>query len=313
MRQQNVLKRSAVECRPLRTQRMISSPSAQISTTNVHYRHAILLWRIMTNMVQITRMRVYYQVCWFAVVCFLGTLQLEEKWETAMGCLQCQGIESFFNKKLARKEMRIYRRKGPNRATSILIEALTARGIEKMTLLDIGGGVGAVHHALLRAGIAKATDIDASTSYIEAARRESEHQGHAGQVRYRHGDFVNVAPEIETADVTTLDRVICCYGDMHSLVAQSADLTRKYYGAVYPRDTGPVKFGMAIGNLFMRLARRPFRVFAHPTRAVDSLLRRHGMQRCFRQKSGPVWQVVVYERRATARYQDDLRTRAANG
>ncbi|MGZ8690915.1 MAG: class I SAM-dependent methyltransferase, partial [Aeromicrobium sp.] len=45
------------------------------------------------------------------------------------------------------------------------------------TVLDIGGGVGAVHHELLHSGAATAVDVDASRAYIAVAREEAERQG----------------------------------------------------------------------------------------------------------------------------------------
>ena len=217
-----------------------------------------------------------------------------------MSCLQCQGIEGLFNERMAKRELKRYRKKGPSKTTQILIEALKDLGIKSMSLLDIGGGVGAVHHELLQAGIARATDIDASSSFLHAAQRESEQQGHAGRVRYLHGDFVSLATEIDDADVVTLDRVICCYHDMQSLVGLSSHRVKKYYAAIYPQDTQFVKNGVAVGNFILRLIRNPFRVFVHPTEAVDAQLRRNGLKRCFYQKAGLIWQVVVYERSVAA-------------
>jgi len=50
-----------------------------------------------------------------------------------------------------------------------------------------------------------------------------------------------------------------------------------------------------IANLFFRLRRNPFRIFIHPTDAVEAVLRRKGLERRFHRETF-VWQVVVYER-----------------
>lgn len=89
------------------------------------------------------------------------------------GC-QCKGVEMMFNQKSAVRELKQYRRKGPNRTTQMLIDALKTEGIEGMTLLDIGGGVGAIQHELLSAGVRSAANVDASatlSSWLQRSRR----------------------------------------------------------------------------------------------------------------------------------------------
>ena len=72
-----------------------------------------------------------------------------------MSCCQCQGIETQFDRKSVAKDLEHYRKKGPNKTTNMLIEALKAEGIEEMVLLDIGGGVGAIQHELLKPALVK--------------------------------------------------------------------------------------------------------------------------------------------------------------
>lgn len=83
-----------------------------------------------------------------------------------MTCRQCQGIESFFDQKEANKELKGYRKKGPAKTTQMLIDALRAAGVQGSTLLDIGGGVGAIQYELLKAGASGAVSVEASTAYI---------------------------------------------------------------------------------------------------------------------------------------------------
>jgi 2-polyprenyl-3-methyl-5-hydroxy-6-metoxy-1,4-benzoquinol methylase len=69
---------------------------------------------------------------------------------------------SFYDAKLAASQLRKYRDKGPIASTQMLIDALKAEGVEGATLLDIGGGIGAIQHELLAVGVAHATSVDAS-------------------------------------------------------------------------------------------------------------------------------------------------------
>jgi magnesium-protoporphyrin O-methyltransferase len=95
-----------------------------------------------------------------------------------------------FDERHAAEQLRAYRKNGPGGTTRTLIEALSAGGVDGQTVLDIGGGVGAVHHELVRSGAGAAVDVDASRAYITVARKEAERQGHADRVRYLTGDFV---------------------------------------------------------------------------------------------------------------------------
>lgn len=210
------------------------------------------------------------------------------------GC-QCKGVEMMFNQKSAVRELKQYRRKGPKRTTQMLIDALKTEGIEGMTLLDIGGGVGAIQHELLSAGVRSAANVDASAAYVAVAKEEAERRGHTGLVSYYHGDFIQLAPEIAPADIVTLDRVICCYDDMQALVGLSSARARNMYGLVYPRDTWWMKIWVVIENFLYWLIRNPFRSFVHPTERVEAVVRSSGLRRRLYLKTF-LWQVVVYAR-----------------
>lgn len=211
------------------------------------------------------------------------------------GCCPCAGIEREFDERTAARDLKRFRRKGPLDSTQMLLDALRREGAEGMTLLDIGGGVGAIHHELLDSGASSATHVDASTAYLAAAREEARRREHEDRVRFLHGDFVDLAPEIPPADIVTLDRVLCCYPDMQRLVGLSAARARRLYGLVYPRDGWWLRPVFPLSNLYFRLLRCPFRLYDHAPEEVDALVRKHGLERRFRNTT-PLWQVVVYAR-----------------
>jgi magnesium-protoporphyrin O-methyltransferase len=208
---------------------------------------------------------------------------------------QCQGIEIEFNQREAAQKLADYRKRGPAGTTRLLIEALQTLGVKDRRLLDVGGGIGVIQLELLKAGARSAVSVDASTAYIRAAREEARRQGLDDRIKYHHGDFVALASGIPTADIVTLDRVICCYHDMPGLVGQSAKHARQVLALVYPLDAWWVRVGLAPENLFQRLKGSPFRAFVHPTTAVEALLRERGLQRHAYRRSG-VWQIAVYMR-----------------
>lgn len=212
-----------------------------------------------------------------------------------MNCCQCQGIEELFNQQYVTKELTRYRAKGPDKTTRMLTEAIKEAGVAGFTLLDVGGGVGAIQHELLQAGVDHVTSVEASTAYIDAARSEAKRRGQADRVSYHYGNFVDLEADIPPADIVTLDRVICCYPDMEKLVGLSAPLARKLYGLVYPRDSWWMKIGLALQNFYFWLRRSPFRTFVHSTESVESILSSDGLMRRFYRRT-LAWQVAVYTR-----------------
>jgi magnesium-protoporphyrin O-methyltransferase len=209
---------------------------------------------------------------------------------------QCQGIEQQFDRDHVAGKLVQYRRRGPAASTRQLVNALRSLGIDGMTLLDIGGGVGGIQHALLRAGVREAVSIEASSAYADAARLEAERLGLGDHIVQLRGNFVDLADQLGDADIVTLDRVICCYDDMERLVGLSVERARRFYGLVYPRDAWWVRAAMAIWyNARYRLRRNPMRNYIYRTAAVEATIRRRGFERLFHREMGP-WHVAVFGR-----------------
>jgi magnesium-protoporphyrin O-methyltransferase len=208
---------------------------------------------------------------------------------------QCQGHDSQFGARHAEKDLKRYRKSGPDTTTRLLLEALRTQGLQDATLLDVGAGIGVVHHELLSAGVRSAIHVDATNANIDVAEQEATRQGHREQVVFLRGDFVDLAPEIAAADIVTLDRVICCYSDMEQLVDVSAAKARRLYGAVYPRERWLNKAWVTLGNLARRIVGNPFQTYIHPISAIDRTLERNGLQRSWVRDTF-AWRVAVYSR-----------------
>jgi hypothetical protein len=199
----------------------------------------------------------------------------------------------FYNARKAASELRRYREKGPIPSTRVLIDALGAEDVEGATVIDIGGGVGAIQHELLAAGAAHVTSIDASDAYIQTAREESERRGFTGRVTYHHGNFLELADTIPPADIVTLDRVINVYPDWQRLIQFSAARAHRLYGLVYPRDALPVRMVVKAMNLLVW--RGPVHACVRSPDVIDRLANSVGLVRCFSKTTGP-WQVALYRR-----------------
>ncbi len=209
------------------------------------------------------------------------------------GCACAIGNE--FGERQARRDQKAYRRNGPAKTTAWLIDGLAEGGVAGLTVLDIGAGVGAVHLGLLAAGAASAIDVDGSPAYVAVAREEAEKSWRGVDVRYETGDFVDIAPHLEAADLVALDRVVCCYPDMDALVRRSVALARRRYGLVYPRNTWWIRAASGSLNAVSRLFRQRFRIWIHSIADVDAIVRAAGFTPRL-ERSEIFWQVVVYER-----------------
>ena len=163
---------------------------------------------------------------------------------------------------------------GPGRpsTTAWLIDGLRAGGVEGLTVLDIGAGVGAVHHELLPSGASAATDVDGSPAYVAVAREERRGAGRRTGSATRSATSSRCADRIEAADIVALDRVVCCYPDMEALVSLSVAHARRRYGLVFPRDTWWTGRGSRFSTASAGSLVRQVRTYIHRTAAVDAIV-----------------------------------------
>jgi hypothetical protein len=214
-----------------------------------------------------------------------------------MADCDCASHSNVFSERMAEADLRSYLAKGPDRPTRLLLEAIRTEGIAGATVLDIGGGVGAVQLELLAAGATRTESVDASPAFAAVARREAERRGFGERTIHREGDFVTLAPEVPPADVVTLVRAVCCYPAMPALIGRSVGHARRMIGIVYPRDTWWTRIGARLINLGYHVARDSFRIHVHSEAAMDRLVREAGFERRVLRR-GPVWQVALYVRTA---------------
>ena len=220
-----------------------------------------------------------------------------------MPCCQGQDFDRMFDARRARKDLRTYSKRGARGSTRRLLDAVRVsvreRGTAGFTHLDIGGGVGVLQHELAREGAVHTTAVDASRPYLEVLRQAAAERGYEARQTRIEGDFTEVADSVEPATVVTLDKVICCYPDMVTLVRASARKATALYGIVVPRDTAWVRAAVGLANWFLRRAlRRRFQGFVHSHRAIDRLCAEEGL--CLdRDDSGMWWCVRLYRRVAT--------------
>ena len=212
-----------------------------------------------------------------------------------MPCNCCEITDRAFSEAEARADLKNYRKRGPAEQTKLILEAIRSLGLENADLLDIGGGIGAIHHELLEDTARRATHVDASSAYLKEAKEETARRGHDERVNFIHADFTQVAADLPKVDIVTLDRVVCCYPDFRGLLRAAAQHSRSAVALTYPRETWYMRFGLKVVNFFQGLRKDPFRVFLHPISEMDSLLKREGFERVSVRRLF-VWEMSLYQR-----------------
>lgn len=213
-----------------------------------------------------------------------------------MTCSQCVGAGEVFNSRTAKSELKRYRRRGPRRTTRMLVDGLASGGASQgASILEVGGGIGAVQYELMERGASRATSVDASPAYVAVARQEATRRGLADQIEHLEADVLDVADDLADADLVALDRVVCCYPEVGRLIGAVAAKTRSRMALVMPREGRLVRLLFWLPNAYMWLRRNPFRVYVHPQGLVDAAAAQAGLTRVSREKRG-LWAVAVYHR-----------------
>ena len=200
-----------------------------------------------------------------------------------------------FGKRQARRDARRYRRKGLDETAQRIVDGVAERGVSGATVLEVGGGVGAIDIELLKAGAREATVVELSAEYDEEAAGLLAENQLEGRVVRRHGDFVEVGDVIEPADVVVMHRVVCCYPDPEALVGAAALHAGRLLALSFPRETWWIRIGWYAVDAWFRLVYR-FESYVHAHSTILGAAGRAGFTPV-REQTGWLWHVAVLERR----------------
>lgn len=200
----------------------------------------------------------------------------------------------FFSRRVARIWLRRYRRRGlPRTARDLVALAGDVRG---KTVLEVGGGLGTLGVELLEAGAARATNVELSAGFEEAAAELLAERRLFDHVERRVADFVPAADEIAPHDVVILHRVVCCYPDVDALVAAAAARASGTLLLTYPPERTLIRAGFGAANVWLRLRRCGFRVYVHPFAAIAAATEREGLTLGAREAEGVAWENAAFVR-----------------
>lgn len=212
-------------------------------------------------------------------------------------CCSPKGYRWIFSERSARAEAKRYRRRGLDPTSRRIVEFLIQQGVEGRTLLEVGGGVGAIQIELLKAGAARAVSIELTPTYEQVASELLRETGLEDRVARRVMDFAEGAAAVEPADIVIMNRVICCYPDMPKLTGAAAAHTREVLVISFPRERWWTRVVLTVGNLALRVARRQFQVFLHPPDQILAEATQYGLGTALN-RAGPFWQVAGLRRTA---------------
>jgi hypothetical protein len=212
-----------------------------------------------------------------------------------MHCCAGKGCDQFFNERVAKRDARHYRHRGLDPNGRRIIELAGARGMRGKTVLEVGGGVGAIQLELLRAGATRATNVELSPAYEPYAAALLRDNGMDGRVERRILDFAEEPHEVEAADIVVLHRVVCCYPDYETLVGAAADHAHEQLLLTFPRDVWWMRIGILAVNLVLRLRRRAFRIYVHDPPSIIGVAMSHGLTTTIHER-GLIWEMAAFAR-----------------
>ena len=214
-------------------------------------------------------------------------------------CCSPKGYRWVFSERSARAEAKRYRRKGLDATSRRIVDYRKANGVAGRTVLEVGGGIGAIQLELLKAGAARAVSIELTPTYEDIARQLLEEAGLADRVERKVMDFAQAAAQVDSADVVVLNRVICCYPDMPRLAGAAAEHAREVLLMSFPRRTWWIAAALWLANSSLFLMRREFHIFLHPPDRIIATSESRGLREVLDQK-GVLWTVAALRRVSAA-------------
>jgi len=210
-------------------------------------------------------------------------------------CCDPEGYSVAFSDRFARRLARRYRRRGLTPSSRAITSFLTERGITDATILEIGGGLGAIQVELLQHGAARATNLEISTSYEPEAIALLERTGLRDRVDRRLLDIAQAPDAVDAADVVVLHRVVCCYPDYQRLLSAAGGKAQRLLVFSHPPQNLAARSVIWWDNAWRRLKGDTFRAFVHPPAAMLEVLADTGLRPTYRWR-GLGWRVVGLER-----------------
>ena len=216
-----------------------------------------------------------------------------------MTCCTASGYGTIFGAKTVDRDVRRYRRKGLVGSVRWLFNSLAGQGVAGRTVLEIGGGIGALQIELVKAGATHATNVEIVDSYEDAAQALIAEHDLNDVIDRRISDFAVAGQELPAADAVVMHRVICCYPDPDALTAAACAHSRALVALTVPRESWWIRLGFAAMNTWLRIRRIEFQAYVHPVAGMLRVAADHGFH-LIDDDHGRLWQSMILYREPTA-------------
>ena len=207
------------------------------------------------------------------------------------GCCEPEGYAATFGVAFSRRLARRYRRRGLDRTATRIVDVVAEHGVAGASVLEVGGGVGAIQLELLRRGAARTTNLELVEAYEADAAALAREAGVADRVTRRRIDLAQSPGAVEPHDVVVLHRVVCCYPDHHALLTAAAAHAGRLLVFSHPPRNLLSRAAAAGENLLFRLRGSPFRTYTHPPDAMMAAARSSGLELAYHRR-GLAWHIV---------------------
>ncbi len=203
-----------------------------------------------------------------------------------------QGTAKFFSR-WAKKYSKQVKKGKLEKVQTVLLECVRSGGVRGATVLDIGCGAGALHLALLDDWASSSVGVDLSPEMIASARSIAEQRGLSDRTTYLTGDVVALGEDVPEADITFMDKVVCCYEDLPALLRTATSRTKRLLALSHPTDNWLMRPIFMTQIFFSKIFRMEFRPWWHDWGRLEEMLSAEGM-RLMRRERMLMWTVLVF-------------------
>ena len=215
------------------------------------------------------------------------------------GCCDPRGCDDIFRPRFARHLASRYRKRGLDKTATRMAAYVVDRGIDGASVLEIGGGVGALQLELLAKGASRTTNLELVDVYETDASDLAKTAGMGDRMTRRQVDIAATPDQVDAHDIVVLHRVVCCYPDYERLLTAAADHAKRLLVFSHPPRNWVSRTATGLENALFRIRGQSFRTFTHPPEAMVAVAEGRGMRTDYNYR-GRVWQVVGLARGATA-------------
>jgi hypothetical protein len=177
-----------------------------------------------------------------------------------------------------------------------MLETLPDADIAGASVLEIGGGIGALQAELLGLGAERGEVVELVDAYEPYAHELTRENGLSERSRFRVLDVLENPDAVEPAAIVILNRVVCCSPDGLVLTALAGRLAQRALLLSFPRERLLVRLGVRLVNRWQRLLRRSFRVFLPPPAALLAAAQGEGLRLATHERAR-LWELATFERR----------------